>query len=201
MGLLGGRSGCLSYQVESFPRRTDAVIFNIELDDYSVDCVIRPIEPEDTGFLWEMLYQAIHVTKGSEPPSRDVLLHPELRRYVQGWGQPDDSGFVALDPATSNPIGAVWLRLLIGDRKGYGYVDDATPELTIALIPEHRGKGVGTRLLSHLLKTTESRYPFLSLSVSPDNPALRLYSRLGFEMVGRCGTSLVMKRESRLPQL
>lgn len=159
-----------------------------------MDCLIRPITQEDTGFLWEMLYQAIQVAKGAEPPSRDVLLQPEIRRYLQDWGRPHDSGFVAVDPVTSNPIGAVWLRLLTGGRRGYGYVDDATPELTIAVVPECRGKGIGTRLLSHLLRDSESRHPSLSLSVSPDNPALRLYRRLGFETVGICGTSLVMKR-------
>lgn len=150
--------------------------------------------PEDRLFLWEMLYQAIHVTQEEEPPSREVLLHPEIRRYLQDWGQPHDSGFVAVDPVPARPIGAAWLRLLSGDQQGYGYVDDATPELTVAVVPECRGKGVGTRLLSHLLATTESRYPALCLSVSPDNPALRLYKRLGFETVGTCGTSLVMKR-------
>ena len=165
-----------------------------------MDCLIRPITTDDTGFLWEMLYEAIYVAEGVARPPRDVLLHPEVRRYLQDWGRPHDSGFVALDRVTSNPIGAVWLRLLIGDQKGYGYVDDATPELTIAVVPECRGKGVGTRLLSHLLRTTESRYPSLSLSVSPDNPALRLYNRLGFEMVGSSGTSLVMKRGSQSPR-
>jgi ribosomal protein S18 acetylase RimI-like enzyme len=165
-----------------------------------VDCLIRPITPGDTRFLWEMLYEAIYVPEGVKPPSRDVLLQPEIRRYLQDWGQPHDLGFVAVDSVSSNLIGAVWLRLLIGDQKGYGYVDDATPELTVAVVPECRGKGVGTRLLSHLLRTAESRYPSLSLSVSPDNPALRLYNRLGFEMVGSCGTSLVMKRGSQFPR-
>jgi ribosomal protein S18 acetylase RimI-like enzyme len=141
-----------------------------------------------------MLYEAIYVDRGAAPPPREILSRPEIRRYLQDWGQPHDWGFVAVDPATSNPIGAVWLRLLIGDQKGYGYVDDATPELAMAVVAEFRGKGIGTRLLSHLLQTTESRYKSLSLSVSPDNPASRLYNRLGFEQVGIRGTSLVMKR-------
>ena len=101
---------------------------------------------------------------------------------------------MAVDPVTARQIGAAWLRLLSGDQRGYGYVDDATPELTIAVVPECRGKGVGTRLLSHLLATAESCYSSLSLSVLTDNPALRLYERLGFETVGTCGRSLVMKR-------
>jgi len=165
-----------------------------------VDFVIRPIKPEDSRFLWEMLYQAIHVTQGSEPPSRGLLLRPEIRRYLQDWGQPHDSGFVALDPVSSDPIGAVWLRLLVGDQKGYGYVDDETPELTVAVVPEYRGKGIGARLLSHLFAAAEARYSCLSLSVSPNNPALRLYNRMGFETVGISGASLIMKRRSQLPQ-
>ena len=166
-----------------------------------MDCLIRPITPDDTGFLWEMLYEAIYVAEGVTRPPRDLLFHPEIRRYLQDWGQPHDSGFVALDSVTSDRIGAVWLRLLTGGQKGYGYVDDATPELTIAFVPECRGNGVGTQLLFHLLRTTESRYPSLSLSVSPDNPALRLYNRLGLERVGSCGTSLIMNRGSQLSRL
>jgi len=165
-----------------------------------VDCLIRPITLEDTHFLWEMLYEAIYVAEGVKPPAGDVLLQPDIRRYLQDWGQPHDSGFVALDPVTSDPIGAVWLRLLVGDQKGYGYVDDETPELTVAVVPEYRGKGIGTRLLSHLFAAAEARYSCLSLSVSPNNPALRLYNRMGFETVGICGASLVMKRRSQLPQ-
>jgi ribosomal protein S18 acetylase RimI-like enzyme len=161
-----------------------------------VNWVIRAVAPSDEAFLWEMLYQAIHVPPGAETSSRDVLLQPEIRRYMDNWGQPDDLGFVAVNPASSNLAGAAWLRLLTGAKKGYGYVDDATPELTVAVLPEFRGRGVGTRLLNHLLETAQNRYPSVSLSVSPGNPALRLYQRLGFETIGMCGASQVMKRES-----
>jgi GNAT superfamily N-acetyltransferase len=162
-----------------------------------LDCLIRPITSHDTLFLWEMLYQAIHVMDGKNPPSRDVLRVPEIRRYLEEWGRPHDFGFVAVKPATLDPVGAAWFRLLIGEQKGYGYVDDSTPELTVAVVPECRGRGVGTRLLSHLLAAAKSHYSSLSLSVSPENPALRLYKRLGFETVDTCGTSLVMKRALR----
>ena len=161
-----------------------------------MNCVIRPITQNDRHFLREMLYQAIHVSEGAAPPSRDVLNRPEIRRYLEDWGRPHDLGFVAVDPGTSDPVGAAWLRLLIGDRKGYGYVDDETPELTVAVVPEFRGQGVGTRLLIHLIETTQPLHSSLSLSVSPDNPAVRLYTRLGFDAVGTCGTSLVMRRRS-----
>ncbi len=91
-------------------------------------------------YIWEMLYQAIHVTEGVEPPSRYVLLQPEIRRYLQDWGQPQTRALVAVDPATSSPIGAVWLGLWVGDQKGYGYVDGVTPELTpfLALLLDYK---------------------------------------------------------------
>jgi len=131
----------------------------------SLNYGIRPITLADEPFLWEMLYRAIYVPEGTSPPSRDIAHHPEMRRYVQHWGQPHDIGIVAIDRKSAQPIGAAWLRLLTG-------------------------------LLSHLLTTAQAHYPAVSLSVSADNPALRLYQRLGFDIVGRCGTSLTMRRKS-----
>jgi ribosomal protein S18 acetylase RimI-like enzyme len=156
--------------------------------------LIRPAVPEDEPFLWEMLYRAIYVPEGSPPPPRDILNRPEIARYISGWGRPDDIGFVAVDKSNGKSIGAAWFRLLTGDEGGYGYVDDKTPELSVAVLPEHRGKGVGRELITHLIEAAKARYAVISLSVSPDNPALRLYRRLGFEVVGRHDTSLTMRK-------
>jgi GNAT superfamily N-acetyltransferase len=79
--------------------------------------------------------------------------------------------------------------------KGYGYIDDETPELSIAVLPEYRGKGIGTDLLRHLIEEVRVRHRALSLSVSSDNPAIHLYKRLGFEVVEQTGTSLTMKKQ------
>ena len=106
---------------------------------------------------------------------------------MHDWGQPDDIGVIAL--ADEKPIGAVWLRQI----KAYGYVDDKTPELSIAVLPDYRGQGIGTRLMQELLATVRSQCAALSLSVSIDNPALRLYQRLGFEIVVMQGNSVTMK--------
>lgn len=160
----------------------------------SLEYVIRPLTPTDEPFLWEMLYLAIYVPPGETPPDRDIVHRPEIARYARNWGRPDDGGFFAIDAANQKPIGAAWLRLLTGENMGYGYVDDATPELTIAVLPEYRGKGVGTRLLTCLLDAAQTRYPSVSLSVSADNPALRLYRRMGFEVVTRSGLSVTMRK-------
>jgi ribosomal protein S18 acetylase RimI-like enzyme len=137
-----------------------------------------------------MLYQALYVPPGQPPFPRDIVYEPNLSRYVQGWGRADDLGFVAL--ADGKPLGAVWLRLLPPDQPGFGYVDETTPELSIALLPAYRGRGIGTQLLTHLLDHIQSRYNAVCLSVSPDNPAKRLYERLGFDVVGKNGASLTL---------
>ncbi len=141
-----------------------------------------------------MLYQALHVPQGQSAPPREVIRVPELARYVRGWKKrAGDCGFLARDAATGQSVGAAWLRLLVGENKGYGYVDDDTPELSIAVLPEYRGQGVGTQLLIHLL-ASDCGQSSISLSVSLDNPALRLYERFGFEVVSLSDGSLTMKR-------
>ncbi len=152
--------------------------------------IIRPLALADEMFLREMFYQAIYVPEGQLPLPREIVRLPELRCYVENWGKPDDIGFVA--SVDGKPIGAVWIRLFTGDQRGYGYVDDATPELSIALLPEYRRQGIGSQLMAHLLDHVKLRYPAICLSVSVENPAKRLYQRLGFEVVGETHDSFTM---------
>jgi ribosomal protein S18 acetylase RimI-like enzyme len=163
-----------------------------------MNCIIRPLAPEDEPFLWEMLYQALYVPEGQSALPREVIYLPELARYVKNWGRKGyplgDRGFLASDAATNQPVGAVWLRLLVGENKGYGYVDDDTSELSIAVFPEYRGQGIGTQLLTHLLASVCGQSS-VSLSVSANNPAVRLYERFGFKVVSRSDESLLMKRD------
>lgn len=153
---------------------------------------IRELTTEDEPFLWEMLYQAIYVPKGQAPPPWEIVHQPNLACYVEGWGRDDDCGLLARD-SEKRPVGAVWLRFAQDDCHGYGYVDDDTPELSIALLPDFRGKGIGTQLFEHLFDSpcTLRR---VSLSVSANNPARRLYERVGFVEVEQNGDSLTLIR-------
>ena len=154
---------------------------------------IRPATFSDEPFLWEMLYQSLHV-EGQEPFPRDVVTRPEIARYVKDWGRDGDLGFIAVDARSDESIGAVWCRLSSEDDRGFAYLDEETPELGIALWPEYRGQGIGTALLQKLLEAAKKLYPAIALSVSPGNPSIRLYERLGFETVDVRDTHPVMRR-------
>src|SRR5207248_11613598 len=94
------------------------------------------------------------------------------------------------------PVGAAWYRLFKGETPGYGFVDEDTPELTIAVVPSRRGRGLGEQLLSALLERARGEsYGGVSLSVEPDNPALHLYDKHGFAKVGERGGAWVMRAQ------
>lgn len=155
---------------------------------------IRPLEPSDKSFLWEMLYQAIYVPTGTTPLPREIIYQPELAKYVQDW-KTNDIGLIAILESNKSPIAATWIRLFNINNPGYGYINDETPELSIAVLPEYRNQGIGTRLILDLLEIIKDIYPAISLSVSSDNPALRLYQRNGFEIVNQSDNSVTMKKK------
>jgi GNAT superfamily N-acetyltransferase len=152
----------------------------------------RRATSHDQAFLWEMLYHAIYVPAGSPlPAARYHLPSQNWHAMSTRWGKPHDLGIIAL-VHVNIPIGAAWLRLLTGTNRGYGYVDDRTPELSIAVLPDYRGKGTGAALLERLFAAARKRYPGISLSVSSANPARRLYERAGFVPVASPGDSITM---------
>jgi ribosomal protein S18 acetylase RimI-like enzyme len=147
----------------------------------SADPRLRLARPDDEPFLLEMLFYAAHMHDEPGKQPADVLSAPSLARYVAGFGRAGDLGVLA--EGDRGPAGAAWVRLLVGDDRGYGWVDDDTPELAIAVSPNALGSGVGTSLLTELLSRARAQYPGVSLSVRSDNPARRLYARFGFVSV------------------
>jgi ribosomal protein S18 acetylase RimI-like enzyme len=154
---------------------------------------IRPIGAADAWILREYLRLSIFVRPGDPPTPADVVDRPELRCYVEDWGRYGDDGVLAVDERTGADVGAAWLRLWPGPETGYGFVDRATPEMAIAVRPEHRGLGVGTCLLDALLDRASPRHRAVSLSVSLDNPAVALYQRFGFRAIAASAGTLTMR--------
>ena len=50
----------------------------------------------------------------------------------------------------------------------------------MAVLPNCRGQGIGTRLLMQVLEVAKDRFPAVSLNVRGDNSVVRLYERAGF---------------------
>jgi ribosomal protein S18 acetylase RimI-like enzyme len=76
------------------------------------------------------------------------------------------------------------------------YVDRWAKEIRImdiTLLPEHRGKGVGTRLLRDLQDEAAASGRSLSIHVERFNPALRLYERLDFQLLEDKGVYLLLE--------
>jgi GNAT superfamily N-acetyltransferase len=116
-----------------------------------------------------------------------------LTRYVDNWGRPGDLALVATE--TGHRVGAAWFRVFRTAEPGYGFVDEATPELTISVVPSRRKHGVGQELLDALLEKAHAEgHTSVSLSVEQDSPAVKFYERNGFERTGEAAGGLVMKR-------
>lgn len=154
---------------------------------------IRAIEPHEPALLRTYLQLSIFVRPGDPPTAPDAVDRPEIACYIEGWGRYGDDGVVAVDESTGADLGAAWIRLWPGPETGYGFVDRSTPELAIAVRPEHRGRGIGTCLLDAVLDRASQRHGAVSLSVALENPAVALYQRLGFRAIAASGGTLTMR--------
>ncbi|WP_240964921.1 GNAT family N-acetyltransferase [Pseudomonas multiresinivorans] len=73
--------------------------------------------------------------------------------------------------------------------------------IDLALLPSHCGQGIGTRVLGQLLERADAQGLSVGLHVENYNPALRLYTRLGFVVAGENGVYLKLRRLPRaVPQ-
>ena len=124
----------------------------------STSCEVRLGGPEDVEFIRDMLYEAACWRPDAPRPPRDeVLSAPRNAIYVDGWGRPGDAAVVALARPDGRKIGAAWYRLMLPEDPGYGFVNAATPELSIGVVSESRGRGVGGALLKALIRTASPR--------------------------------------------
>ena len=86
---------------------------------------------------------------------------------------------------------------LDGERIGRLYVDrsgeDEIEIIDIALLPEHRGRGIGRMLLEEILAEGRETGKSVSIYVEHFNPARSLYDRLGFRHVDTNGVYHLME--------
>ena len=146
--------------------------------------ILRPLVAADQALLWELLLVALWDPPPAPLRPREILQSPHVRIYAENWGAPTDVGVVAEASPAGPPQGACWMRLVPHGR-GLGYVDAHTPQLGIALFPQFQHRGHGEPLMRAALAAAGAAgYRRVSLTVHPQNPAIRLYERCGFVKAG-----------------
>jgi len=141
---------------------------------------IRDLRSDETPFLQDMLVAALAWRPDVELPPREwVLEHPQVAPFHTAWGREGDTGLVAEEEGS--PCGLAWYRLFTEDEHGEGFVDEATPEVAVAVVDGMRGRGIGGALMEAIHERARAQgIARISLSVDPENPAKRLYVRLGY---------------------
>ena len=148
-----------------------------------IEYIIRQIREEEISLLKNFLYEAVFQRDENNLIPREVIEEPEVKVYIEGFGKPDDLCLVA--EVEGIIVGAVWTRILCGETKGFGNIDNETPEFAISIYKEYRGKGIGTSLMKAMIELLkEHGYKKTSLAVQKDNYAVQMYKDVGFSIIG-----------------
>ena len=147
-----------------------------------MDYVVRHMAEDEWPLLEDFLYEAIYVPDGyvGEVPRSLIYDDPKCRAAYQGFGSLSDDRAVVAEVG-GEIVGACWVRTT----DEYGHIDNKTPSFSISLYKPYRGQGIGTAMMRAMLaELREAGYARASLSVQKENPALLLYERMGFRIVG-----------------
>lgn len=147
---------------------------------------LRPAQPSDDAFL-----RAVYASTRAE----EMTLVPWSEEQKAAFC---DMQFTAQDTHYRQHYPtAEFLIIERGERPaGRLYVERWEKEIRImdiALLPEHRGAQIGTKLLRELQEEAGAAGKTLSIHVEKFNPALRLYQRLGFGAKEDKGVYLLME--------
>jgi ribosomal protein S18 acetylase RimI-like enzyme len=162
-----------------------------------MDLRLRKSKPSDIQFLREMLYEAVFWRPNPDKPSfEEGLTDPGVNNALVDWGKRDgDATVVAL--IDSMQAGAAWYRFYTDDNCIRGYMDEKVPVIVIAVHKNYRLQGIGEKMIAWLIDHASKRnIQKLSLMVSKDNHAIRLYRKCGFLEYADKGDSLLMLRKT-----
>jgi ribosomal protein S18 acetylase RimI-like enzyme len=152
----------------------------------AADLTLRPAGQDDA----ELLYRIYASTREAElavvpwdASAKEAFLRMQFAAQ--------DSHYRQAFPAASYDLilcGAQVLGRLYVDRGAAAWL-----VLDIALLPEHRGRGLGTGLMTAILAGAAAAGLPVRLHVEQHNPARRLYERLGFRALGGDGVYAEME--------
>jgi ribosomal protein S18 acetylase RimI-like enzyme len=148
---------------------------------------LRPVGPRDEEFLYRV-YAGTRVEELAVVPWDEAQKEAFLRLQFDAQSRWYREHYAR---ATYEVV------LVDGEPAGRLYLHRGETEIRIvdiALLPEHRGSGVGTSLLSDLLAEADAAGKRVTIHVERFNPALHLSERLGFEVAEDKGAYLFLER-------
>ena len=153
------------------------------------EIVARPIESGDMVFL-ESLYAGIRageLAASGWPPDRirhflAMQFNLQHRYYQEHHAGADFLILLRED----RPVGRIYWR-----EQG-----DEACLIDVSLLPAERGRGIGTAFLRLLTARADEHDKDIVLHVEPFNPALRLYRRFGFDVLGDNGICAKLRRRA-----
>ena len=155
---------------------------------------IREIKENEYEFLREMLYEAIYFADENQKLPKSFVFEPHISKYVENFGRRGDFAFVLV--IENELVGAIWTRIFSETVASYGFVDEETPELSMAIKENYRNKGFGNQLIAKMFeKLKASGVKKVSLSVDKRNRAVNLYRKFGFETASEQGTAFTMLKK------
>ena len=149
--------------------------------------MLRTARPDDREFLYRV-YASTRTEELAVVPwdeaEKDTFLRAQFDSQDRWYRENYTHATFEVIEVDGEPAGRLYLHR--GERE-IRIVD-------IALLPEHRGNGVGSALLRDLLAEADAAGQRVTIHVERFNPALRLYERLGFTVAEDKGVYLFLER-------
>ena len=160
------------------------------LSSMNQSITFRPIAPEDEPFLYRLYAstreEEIALT-GWNDTEKEAFLRQQFTSQHKFYVEQFTKAEFQLILINAEPIGRLYV-----DRR-----EDEIRLIDIALLPEHRSKGIGSRLLQELLDEGKKIGKPVRIHVERFNPAMRLYERLGFTTIDDQGMHYLMEWSSK----
>ena len=147
----------------------------------------RPADAADLPFLF-----AVYASSRAEELAPLPWSEAQKRAFLDSQARAQDAEY-----RRRFPDGAFDVVEVDGIPAGRLYVARLEVEIhiiDIALLPEFRGRGVGTQLLLEILEESGASALPVRLYVEAWNPAYRLYERLGFRRIGESSVYQLLER-------
>jgi ribosomal protein S18 acetylase RimI-like enzyme len=147
---------------------------------------LRPVGPEDLSFLFR-----VYASTREEELALTSWDEGQKRAFLESQFAAQDAWYRERYPGATLDVIEV-----DGVPAGRFYVHRREREIRlmdVALLPEHRGRGIGSALLHDLFAEAAAAGKRVTVHVEEYNPARRLYERLGFKKIGEHGVYHLME--------